>query len=123
MKSALIIDDVAADRFFTKRALKKINPEIAVHEFSYADEALTFLRSPSRDSFDVLLVDINMPRMDGFEFVEAYRDLYRELKGDAEVYFMSSSINPDDKSCALALPDIAGYLEKPITKDALSGLG
>lgn len=122
LKSALIIDDVAADRFFARRGLRKLYPDVAIHEFSYADEALAFLKSPNRDKLDLVLVDINMPRMDGFEFAEAYQQLYPELKGSAEVYVMSSSINPDDQSRALAFPEIAGFLTKPVTKEALSTL-
>ncbi len=120
MKNALIIDDVASERFFARRGLKKLYPGLSVREFAYADDALAFLKSPDRENLDLVLVDINMPRMNGFEFAEAYHRLYPELKGQAAVYVMSSSINPHDKSRALALPEIAGYLDKPITKESLS---
>lgn len=122
VKVALIIDDSDSDRFFISRILKKMKPDVELHEFAYAQDALSFLRSPDRPQADLLVVDINMPRMDGFEFADAYHALYPELRGNAPVFITSSSLNPADRERAAQHPCVSGFLEKPITREALDAL-
>ena len=64
----------------------------------------------------MLFIDINMPRMDGFEFADAYMELYPELRGGAPLYIVSSSLNPDDRARAEAHPAVSGYIEKPVDR-------
>lgn len=108
--------------FFVRRAFTKVAPHCDIHEFNYAEDALGFLRTPDRPQLDMLLVDINMPRMSGFEFADAYAELYPELKGPAPVYILSSSLNPDDAAKAEAHPAISGFLQKPVGADTLREL-
>ncbi len=119
LQAILILEDSSSDLFFIRRVLKKAIPDSALHEFNYAEDALTFLRSADRPNFDLLLVDINMPRMTGFEFADAYFELYPELRGNAPVYIVSSSLNPEDQAYAKAHPAVNGYLEKPVTRESI----
>ncbi|MEM6906234.1 MAG: response regulator, partial [Pseudomonadota bacterium] len=64
----------------------------------------------------------NMPRMDGFEFTDAFNALYPELKGQTKLYVVSSSINPDDAKRATDHPAIKGFIPKPTTREALAEL-
>ena len=113
-----VIDDDDADRFFLRRVLKQTVGSDVI-EFSYADDALSFLRSPARQTLDLLFVDINMPRMDGFEFANAFHLLYPELKSDTRLFIVSSSINPDDQHRAAAHPAIEGFLLKPVDTESV----
>ena len=122
IKTAAIVEDGREDRFFLRRMLGKVFPDCEVHEFPYAEEALTFLKSPDRARLDVIFVDINMPRMDGFEFADCYQELYPELKGQTQLYVVSSSINPDDRVRVEEHPAIVGFFEKPVSRDALAAL-
>ena len=119
MRTILLLDDSREDRFIVCFGLKEAVPDADIHEFAYAEEALAFLRSPKRPDFDLLLVDINMPRMTGFEFADAYLELYPELRGGAPVYIMSGSLNPDDAARAEAHPAIAGFIGKPLKGEAI----
>ncbi|MEL6479365.1 MAG: response regulator [Pseudomonadota bacterium] len=119
MQSILLLDDSLEDRFFACRVLKKTHPGCEVHEFSYGEDALAYIRSPNRRKLDLLLVDINIPRLNGFEFVDSYSALYSELRGTAPLFLISSSINPDDRARSEEHPAITGYLEKPLTREAL----
>ena len=119
MLNVLVLDDSKEDRFFICRALRKATDATPI-EFSYADEALAFLRTPDRPSIDLILADISMPRVNGFQFADRFMELYPELKGSAPLYIVSSSIDPDDSTRAQAHPGIAGLLPKPLTSDALN---
>lgn len=119
MRKILVLDDSQEDRFFTRRSLRKASPDCELHEFAYAEDALSFLRSPERPQLHMLLVDISMPRMNGFAFADAYMELYPELRGNAPMVVMSGSINPDDKKRAEDHTGIGGYIEKPVTQDAI----
>ncbi|NIZ15073.1 response regulator [Phaeobacter sp. HF9A] len=118
----LLVDDCDADRYFFKRSLRKVAPEAEVVEFVYAQDALSYLKSPGRGAIDIIFVDINMPRFNGFEFADAYHALYPELRGDARLYICSSSINPADRQRTQDHPVISGYCEKPLTRDTLAAL-
>ncbi|MBF9036783.1 response regulator [Rhodobacterales bacterium HKCCE2091] len=118
----LVVEDDEADRFFLRRMLKRCAPGSSVVEFAYAEEALTYLRSAGRPVFDIIFVDINMPRMDGFAFADAYDRLYPELKGGARLWIMSHSIDPRDRARAEGHPGIAGFMSKSSGPDDLAAV-
>jgi len=118
----LLVDDCDADRYFFKRSLRKVAPEAEVVEFTYAQDALTYLKTPGRRQVDLVFVDINMPRVNGFEFADAYQALYPELRGHARLFVCSSSINPADRQRSAEHPVIDGFYEKPVGKAVLGAL-
>lgn len=119
-RSVAIVEDRAEDRFFLCHALRSVAENCRIFEFAYAEKALDFLRDPDRPALDLILVDIAMPRMDGFAFVDAYDALYPELRGRARLYIMSSSIDPRDRETAAAHRAISGFIEKPADAGGLA---
>ncbi|MEM7732688.1 MAG: response regulator [Pseudomonadota bacterium] len=122
MRQAVIIDDMDADRFFLRRQIRKAFPDCDIKEFAYATEAMSYLKTPARDTIDVIFVDINMPRMDGFAFADAFDSLYAEIKGSTRLFIVSSSINPDDEEVADTHPAIAGFILKPTSAEVLKDI-
>ncbi|MEM6589294.1 MAG: response regulator [Pseudomonadota bacterium] len=122
MRQAVIIDDMDADRFFLRRQIQKALPDCDIKEFAYAADAMSYLKTPARDEIDVIFVDINMPRMDGFAFADAFQSLYAEIKGTTQLYIVSSSINPDDEQVAAKHPAISGFILKPTSADVLKNI-
>ena len=118
--TALVVEDSREDRFFLRRGLRAAFDKLDVIEFAYVEEAIAYLRSPERPSLSLILVDINMPRLNGFEFADAFAKLYPELRGDALFYIVSSSIDPDDLDRARSHPVVTGFLKKPIGREALA---
>lgn len=120
--ATMIVDDNDDDRMFARVFLKRAAKDAVVHEFSYADDALEFLRSPDRPPIDLILLDLSMPRMDGFEFIDHFVKLYPEHKGPCRVVAMSHSIDPNDQAWAERHEGLVGFLSKPITLESMSAL-
>lgn len=120
----IVLDDSFEDRFFLRRTIRKVRPEATVLEFTYAMEALEFLLTRQAQGLAgrlALFVDINIPRMDGFEFLSAFSRQVRGA-GDALVVVMSNSIDPGDRERANALPVVHGFETKPVGQKTLRAL-
>jgi CheY-like chemotaxis protein len=114
LETILIVDDNSADNYANRRLLTKAAIARDVRDFTSAEAALAYLRSPGRPYVDLILVDLNMPRMNGFQFADAYEQLYPELKINTRVVMLSASLNLADQQLAESHPAIDGFMQKPI---------
>lgn len=110
----LLVDDSEFDRMYTSVILGRAGLPWAVQECESGAEALQAIaQAPGRAA--LLLLDINMPGMDGFEFLDAFEQLPAAQRGQTVVVMMSSSPLDTDRQRALAHPVVKGYLVKPLT--------
>lgn len=108
----LLIEDDELDVISVERSLKKLESEYVLHTAYNGIEALKILRDPELALIpDVILLDINMPRMNGIEFLKVLRE-DKNLK-DLKVFIMTTSSEEMDRSEAEKL-GIAGYIIKPL---------
>jgi CheY-like chemotaxis protein len=108
----LLIEDDELDIISVERSLKKIESEYELHTAYNGIEALRLLRDPNVGLRpDVVLLDINMPRMNGIEFLKVIRE-DEELK-KLKVFIMTTSSEINDRSEAEKL-GISGYIIKPL---------
>ncbi len=114
---AMLIDDSDIDNMLHTRTLKKSGLVEHVIAFEYAEEALKFL-SKGEHGVDVIFLDINMPRMDGFEFLAAYSEL-KNQQATTIVTMLSTSSNPTDEDRAKSFSSVAMYHAKPLTTEAV----
>jgi two-component system, chemotaxis family, chemotaxis protein CheY len=112
-----VIDDDDIYRFLAIRTIKLINPGSEVLAFSNAEEALQKLQSDLKNSEqlpDRIFLDINMPVMDGWGFLEGLKQFYDRFGKPVGIYVVSSSIFKKDQEKALSFSFVNSYLEKPI---------
>lgn len=117
-KRIFIIDDDEIFQFMIKKNLKLIDKNINIESFPDGAEAVTALSQKFADSEkfpDIIFLDINMPVMDGWEFLEAYKNVCTNFPKNVVIYIISSSKDPEDIDKAKKFTDLSGYIVKPIT--------
>ncbi|MEM6647869.1 MAG: response regulator [Bacteroidota bacterium] len=110
----VLVDDSTADLFLNQMVLEESGRVTHIDTYTYADEALTALTAPGAPAVDLILLDVNMPRMNGFEFAEAYEAAVDP--GTAPVVLMlSTSMHEEDTRRARQYTCIRDYINKPLT--------
>ena len=114
----LFIDDRDVDNFIVQMEIEHEEIPITGRYEMSGEEALDFLATLKREEFpDVIMVDLNMPMMNGFEFVEEYTKLYNGSINDLPlIYILSSSIRTSDRERALNDVKISNFFSKPFNK-------
>ena len=112
-----VIDDDDIYQFTITKILESIKLSKKILLFSDGEEALDFMvnnLSNNDELPDVIFLDINMPIMDGFQFMEEYVEIKPKLKKKIVIYMVSSSVDPVDIAKAKEISDISDYIIKPI---------
>jgi CheY-like chemotaxis protein len=117
-----IIDDDNIYQYTTTRTIQthKLAKKILV--FSDGEEALHFLIdniSNSENLPDIIFLDINMPIMDGWQFLEEYVMIKPKIGKKITIYMISSSVDPVDVERAKKISEISDYIVKPIDPEML----
>jgi len=115
---AYIIDDDEIIIYLTDKLLKKVDFAEKVETFFDAESALNTLKTAIQSGEnipDVILFDLNMPVMNGWDFIEEFQ----KLKQDIPCYVFTSSIDPSDKQRSFQYPEIRDFITKPLTVQKL----
>lgn len=116
---ALFIEDSPADIYLTKTMIGIDNIPIEAHFIKNAPKALEYLAQLSDDEFpEIIITDVNMPMMNGYEFVEIYREQFHSQHKNTLVFISSSSIRREDQKLIERLRIVKGYFEKPFSLEA-----
>lgn len=122
-ETVMIIDDNTIDLYISSRLIIKNNFGKKVIEYSDAREALQYLQD-NQDNIaalpQVIFVDIYMPLMSGFEFLEAYDKLPNSLKNYCKTFIISSTIDDNDILRARRDKNVISFQVKPINKEFLN---
>ena len=120
MKRIYLIDDDDIYVFLTKKTILKVRQDVEVEVFSDGLQAITHLLK-IKDQPDLLpdliFLDLNMPVMDGWEFLTEYKQFYLELAHKNQLYIVSSSISPYEMERSKNISVVTEFIIKPLVKE------
>jgi CheY-like chemotaxis protein len=118
----IVIDDSKLDCFIAEKIIKNTGKSESIKSFLQAKDALEYIRTTPTDdqSHTIILVDIQMPVMNGFEFVEAFEQLPALTTTHYTIYVISSSINENDLNRVHNFASVKQFLNKPLTSNNLA---
>ncbi len=117
-----IIDDDEIYQYTMSLNLKSLDSIGEIIVFNDGLEANNFMLDNLNNQEklpDIIFLDINMPVMDGFQFMEEYEKIKSKLTKNIIIYMISSSVDPVDIEKATQINDISEYLTKPIRQQQL----
>jgi CheY-like chemotaxis protein len=124
--SILLVDDDEINNFISIKLIKKVllNTEIiACLNGKFAiDELLEISRKDPNKLPDYILLDINMPIMNGWEFLDEYIKQKIDPEGKTKIYIISSSVFSNDISKAKSYPQVKDFISKPLNVEKINEL-
>jgi CheY-like chemotaxis protein len=120
----LLVDDDLVSSFLIKEILIRFKVTEHTHTARNGQEALHFIKENFKTETacpDLVFLDINMPVMDGFEFLEEFQKLSKQQKETLKIIVLTSSANPADVTKAKQY-FIEGYITKPLTFEKLQNI-
>ncbi len=115
--SIVLIDDDPINNLINKRLISKLNISSSVDEYMEAENALSAILSLAPEEKLLILLDINMPVMNGWDFLNHYLEKCTDRKDT--IIMLSSSIDYQDRKKSEEYVCVSGFIEKPLTHQKL----
>lgn len=117
----LLIDDDHEDNRFHQIVIEEMNIAEKIEFALNGLEALNYLSSQEQIP-ELIFLDINMPKMNGWEFLEQYCKMGVSQKARVVIMMLTTSLNPADLEKAKKIAEISGFETKPLTQEMLQGV-
>ncbi|WP_114789457.1 response regulator [Niabella yanshanensis] len=125
-KNVLVVDDDPVFKLIARKLFERSGDFFEVTFAENGLEAIELLRAMIDEKLksipDIILLDIEMPIMNGWGFMEEFVKLPEEATQDISVYTVSSSIAQEDKNRTASYPQIKAYITKPLTVDIIRSI-
>lgn len=122
----MLVDDSEIDNFINQKVLESNFFAERIYVNTGGVSALEFLKNLALNDLvapqlvpQVIFIDLNMPQMDGFQFISQFMSLPDKLRGRCRLVILTSSFNPDDRDKARASYSDVLFLNKPLTDQSL----
>ena len=118
--TVMLVDDNRIDLFIHNEFIKQMKIAHSVIEYSFAKDAIIFLQNADSSIWpELILLDIHMPIMNGFDFLDEYILLPEDSRKKCKIIIVSSSLDKSDKQKAKSNPLVIELLEKPLNREKL----
>lgn len=120
--TVLLIDDNDIDNYISNHVLEETNIASEIVTKNSAIDALAYLKNLEKmgQKFpDIIFLDVRMPKMDGFDFLEEYKVFDKSKVNGCKIIMLTSSLHPADRIKALQNPFVKNYVSKPLTTEIL----
>ncbi|MEL6624707.1 MAG: response regulator [Bacteroidota bacterium] len=122
LSNVMLIDDDELTNHIHKSVISKLDGVSHIRVYSDANQALSFLKNLSEEDHgfpDCIFLDINMPKMNGWDFLDVYQNLPAHA---SRLFVLTSSIDQVDKTKAQSYTCVSGFISKPLKLDVLEEL-
>lgn len=119
IKTVMLIDDDSVNNFVNKRLLLRQDDSLQIEAYESGDTSLERLQDENQRVPDLILLDLNMPEMSGWQFLESYIELGLSR---SKIYLLTSSIDFRDKEKSQTFPVIEGFISKPLDQNKIGKL-
>lgn len=122
--SILLIDDSPIDNFINRIVLQGTNFKSEIIEFLDAGKALEYLKSlgSTEEIPSIIFLDINMPIMNGFLFLEEFNGLSDLIREKTKIVMLSSTLNPSEIEKVMANSHVIKFISKPLSAKKIGEL-
>lgn len=120
----MVIDDSPIDRMLVEKVIQRYEVAQEVIKMELAREALNYLKAEeNREKLpDLIFLDINMPEIDGFGFLDQYGLLPEQVRRGPKIVMLTSSLHSQDRERSLSNPYVSHFTNKPLTLAVLQEL-
>ena len=125
LKSILLVDDDHSTNFYHRLVLRDAGLAEQIDVCVNGQLALEYLNETLANNGilpEFIFLDINMPVMDGWEFLKAYDSLDNTIKEHCNIIMLTTSINPDDREDGLSQLNVKDFRNKPLTAEMVEEL-
>lgn len=124
LKCVMLIDDDEPTNYLNHMVVEEMDCADRIKVVPNAKDALEYLKAATKSNGDsctpeLIFLDINMPAMDGWEFLAEYEKLSEEQKSKVIVVMLTTSFNPEDRLRATQIESVAAFRNKPLTVEIL----
>lgn len=120
----IIIDDSKLDRFIAEKLISNTGKNGRISLYSNAREAFDLIKSQTQPPAEktIIIIDVQMPLMGGYEFAESFAKLPPDIKSGYSIYMITSSINEADRIRIRNLEAVKNLLNKPLSRKTINAL-
>ncbi|MEQ9593307.1 MAG: response regulator [Cyclobacteriaceae bacterium] len=126
--TVMLIDDNEIDNLINQKMIESASITENIYTHTGAKSAIEFLKNMEKLEVatqvlpDLIFLDIDMPLMDGFQFLEEFQKLSNTVKNKCKIIMLTSSVNPQDFDRSKKYPVVKLYLNKPLSHDSIIGI-
>ena len=121
----ILIDDDPVNNMLSEIIIEEVFPDARIVAFTDPKAGLDHVliqRNPNIEGKCILFLDLNMPIMSGWDFMDQFEKSEISTRHQLEIYILSSSVNPADLDRAKKNPFIRDFIEKPLTEEVVMDL-